>query len=144
MRTIVEIQASDPLMPEVYALRHSVFVVEQGVPEHMEIDVHDETALHLATVCNGRVIATLRMLANGATAKIGRMAVAASARKQGLGRELMQFAAAVARQRGVEEIVLSAQLSACEFYRRLGYDEEGASFEDAGLPHVVMRKRLSR
>jgi predicted GNAT family N-acyltransferase len=54
----------------------------------------------------------------------------------------MEFAAAAASRDGAEEIILGAQLTACEFYRRLGYIEEGAVFDDAGIPHVMMRKKL--
>jgi predicted GNAT family N-acyltransferase len=129
-------------MSAVYALRHDVFVVEQGVPEELEVDEHDKAAIHLAAVSDGRVIGTLRILRHGRTAKIGRMAVSASSRKEGVGRALMEFAAATASRRGAEEVILGAQLTAREFYRRLGYVEEGAVFDDAGIPHVMMRKTL--
>ena len=140
--TIVDIQATDPLMPAVYALRHEVFVVEQGVPEELEVDEDDGVAAHLAALSDGHVIGTLRILRQGRTAKIGRMAVSASSRKKGIGRELMEFAAANASRHGAEEIILGAQLTACEFYKRLGYVEEGAVYDDAGIPHVMMRKKL--
>ncbi|MCP3385051.1 GNAT family N-acetyltransferase [Bradyrhizobium sp. CCGUVB4N] len=144
MSTIVEVQATDPLMPAVYALRHDVFVVEQGVPEELEVDDDDKVATHLVAVSDGRVIGTLRILRHGRTAKIGRMAVSTSSRKDGIGRELMEFAATSASRRGAEEIILGAQLTAREFYKRLGYTEEGAVFDDAGIPHVMMRKTLQR
>ena len=35
-----------------------------------------------------------------------------------------------------------AQLSAMEFYKRHGYEPHGAVFEEAGMPHVEMKKRL--
>lgn len=56
----------------------------------------------------------------------------------------MEFAADVASRRGADQIVLAAQLTACGFYKRLGYTEEGAVFDDAGIPHVTMRKKLRR
>jgi predicted GNAT family N-acyltransferase len=143
LSSIREIHLADPLMPEVFALRRQVFVVEQGVPEDMEIDEHDSSAVHLAAVSAGHVIGTLRIVFNGHAAKIGRVAVSASSRKQGLGRELMEFAAAFVLRCGAEEINLAAQRSAREFYERLGYKEEGPVFDDAGLPHVMMRKSLS-
>jgi predicted GNAT family N-acyltransferase len=39
-------------------------------------------------------------------------------------------------------IVLHAQLSAMEFYKRGGYQMHGAVFEEAGIPHLEMKKRL--
>lgn len=142
MTRIVEIRATDPLMSAVYALRRDVFVIEQGVPEELEVDENDKVAAHLAALSDSHVIGTLRIMRHERTAKIGRMAVSAPSRKKGIGRELMEFAAAAASRDGAEEIILGAQLTACEFYRRLGYIEEGAVFDDAGIPHVMMRKKL--
>jgi predicted GNAT family N-acyltransferase len=138
---IVVLQAADPLMAAVYALRREVFVVEQHIPQELEVDEDDKIATHVAALLEGRVIATLRIVAHGQSAKIGRMAVAASLRKTGVGRTLMEFAETSAADRGFEKIVLGAQLTACDFYKRLGYVEEGPVFEDAGLPQMARRLR---
>jgi len=140
--SIVTIQVTDPLMAAVYALRREVFVVEQHIPQELEADDDDKIATHVVALLDGRVIATLRIVVQGRTAKIGRMAVAASSRKTGVGKRLMEFAEASAEDCGLGKIVLGAQLTACEFYRRLGYMEEGPIFDDAGLPHVTMSKKL--
>jgi predicted GNAT family N-acyltransferase len=142
MVEIVAIQGTHTLMREAYALRREVFVVEQGVPQELEVDADDPIATHLVALHEGRVVGTLRMVRHGRTAKIGRMAVSASSRSKGIGGALMRFAALTAGRDGVEEIILAAQLPARKFYRRLGYLEEGDAFCDANLPHVRMRKRL--
>ena len=142
MVKIVAIDATAALMRQAYALRHEVFVVEQGVAEDLEIDDDDRHATHLVAVGESGVVGTLRMVRHDRTAKIGRMAVAASSRGKGVGKALMEFAAIAASRDGVEEIVLAAQLAARKFYQRLGYVEEGDVFVDANLPHVRMRKRL--
>jgi predicted GNAT family N-acyltransferase len=143
MVTIVAIDATAALMQEAYALRHEVFVVEQGVPEELEIDDDDRRATHVVAVGEAGVIGTLRMVRHDRTAKIGRMAVSASWRRTGIGRALMEFAAVAALRDGVEEIILAAQLPARRFYQQLGYVEEGDVFFDANLPRVRMRKRLA-
>ena len=142
MITIVPLEASDQLMGAVYALRHDVFVDEQGIPQELEQDEEDKSATHLVGLSYGRVVGTLRIVRHGPEAKVGRMAVAVSSRKKGIGRRLMEFAAEHCRDVGVTEIVLSAQLTARDFYKNLGYVEEGSVFDDAGLPHVMMRKKL--
>jgi predicted GNAT family N-acyltransferase len=139
---IVEVRATDPLTSAVLALRRQVFVVEQGVPEELEVDEDDKVAAHFAALSDGLVIGTLRIVLQECTAKIGRVAVSASSRKKGFGRGLMEFAAATVARGGAKEVILSAQLTARGFYKRLGYVEEGAVFDDAGIPHVMMRKRL--
>ena len=130
-------------MPAVLALRHEVFVIEQAVPAALERDECDDSATHLVALRGDEVVGTLRIVITGQTAKIGRMAVRAALRKTGVGSRLMDCAAEVASQMGVRDIVLHAQLTAKDFYRRLGYREEGGVFEEAGILHVSMRKEIA-
>ena len=140
---IIVVDSSAALMPAVFALRHEVFVVEQAVAPELERDEFDPVAIHLVALRGDDVIATLRIVRSGETARIGRMAVRAAERKRGIGSRLMQTAETVAAQTGVKEVVLHAQRTAEAFYRRLGYWAEGETFEEAGIPHVTMRKSLA-
>ena len=140
--TITEIENGSPLLAAAFELRCAVFVVEQGVPEEIEIDELDESATHLVALGDGEVIGTLRILTHEGVAKIGRVAVRAAARRRGIGARLMERAEAIVRQRGFGEIVLHAQISVAAFYRRLGYVEEGEPFDEAGIAHVAMRKPI--
>jgi predicted GNAT family N-acyltransferase len=47
-----------------------------------------------------------------------------------------------ARERGHNFAVLSAQTHAIAFYRRFRFIEEGDPYDDAGIPHVTMRRAL--
>jgi predicted GNAT family N-acyltransferase len=125
------------------ALRHEVFVVEQRVPLEEEVDRHDETALHLVAVDGGRVVATCRLVAEGETSKLGRRAVAASARRRGLASALLAEAETRARAQGARRIALAAQIDALALYERAGYTPYGERFLDAGIEHQMMEKRLS-
>ena len=139
---ILEIEFASHLMREALAVRFEVFVDEQGVPRELEADEFDPLATHLVAIRDDQVVGTLRMLAHGDAAKIGRVAVRAAARRTGIGGSLMERAAALARERGFAEIVLHAQVAVAGFYRRLGYVEEGDRFDEAGIPHIGMRKKL--
>jgi predicted GNAT family N-acyltransferase len=140
---ILVIDSSSALMPAAFALRHEVFVVEQAIASELERDEFDAGAMHLVALRGDEVIGTLRIVRNGSTARIGRMAVRATARKCGIGTRLMNTAEAVAEQVGVKAIVLHAQLTAAGFYGRFGYREEGGIFEEAGILHVEMRKTIA-
>ena len=140
---IIVIDAGSALMTAVFALRHEVFVVEQSVAPELERDEFDQGAMHLVALRDDTVVGTLRIVASGQTAKIGRMAVRAAARKEGVGSRLMNTAEAITSQMGVKEIVLHAQLTAREFYRRLGFREEGEVFEEAGILHIEMRRTIA-
>jgi predicted GNAT family N-acyltransferase len=126
------------------ALRHEVFVVEQGVPIEEEIDAHDDDdALHLVAVEDGRVIATCRVVPDGETAKLGRVAVAAAARRRGIASRLLAEGEARARAIGARRIALAAQTDALALYERAGYTPYGGRFMDAGIEHQMMEKRLA-
>ena len=125
------------------ALRHEVFVVEQRVPLEEEIDAHDETdALHLVAVEDGRVVATCRLVPEGETVKLGRMAVGAAARRRGIASRLLAEGEARARALGARRIALAAQTGALALYERAGYAPRGRVFLDAGIEHVRMDKAL--
>jgi ElaA protein len=125
------------------ALREEVFCGEQGVSLAEERDGRDEEALHLVVVDDGVVVATCRLLVEGATVKLGRMAVSRTRRGLGLARALITEAETRARALGADRMVLAAQLNAQALYDRAGYDAYGDVFLDAGIEHVMMSKALS-
>jgi predicted GNAT family N-acyltransferase len=134
--------------PEIAALRTRVFVEEQGVPPEIERDERDATAVHalsrgLSGRLAGRVVATGRLLVDGRTATIGRMAADASVRGRGHGAAVLAELHRQAALRGVREITLHAQLTARRFYERAGYTAVGDVYEEAGIAHVTMRLRLA-
>ncbi|HTI33220.1 MAG TPA: GNAT family N-acetyltransferase [Miltoncostaea sp.] len=129
-------------MDQVMALRHAVFCDEQGVPPELEHDAEDATALHLVAVDEGRVIGTCRVLGDGPSVRLGRMAVAREQRGRGVGAALLAAAHELAAERGAREVAIHAQMSAFGFWERAGYVPEGAEFEEAGIPHVAMRRAL--
>ncbi len=126
------------------ALRRAVFVDEQGVPLEDEVDGRDGEALHLVAVADeGTVVGTCRLLTDGTTLKLGRMAVAPAARRAGVGLRLLELADAEAAACGAERTVLAAQRSALPLYERGGYAARGDVFLDAGIEHVWMEKRYA-
>jgi predicted GNAT family N-acyltransferase len=130
------------LMRDALDLRRAVFVEEQGVPPEMEVDDEDKDAVHLVATIGERVVATLRITPMGNADRIGRVAVRREFRRKRIASRLVERAAQLIAEKGWREIVLHAQLQTVDFYRRLGYCEEGEVEQDAGIPHIWMRKRL--
>ena len=122
------------------AVRRTVFIEEQGVPESMEWDEHDAVSLHwLVIAADGSPIGCARLLPDG---HIGRMAVLQAWRGLGVGSALLNRVLVAARANGHSFARLSAQSQAAGFYRRAGFVEEGAEYDEAGIPHVAMLKKL--
>ncbi|WP_236240994.1 GNAT family N-acetyltransferase [Streptomyces sp. CC228A] len=137
-----------------FAVRREVFVVEQGVPEDLEYDAYDATAVHVLAVRghDGTALGTGRLLhgpdAAGRTGgaagvgSLGRLAVTRAARGLGVGAALVRGIEDAARARGLTAVDLHAQTHALRFYERLGYVAYGGEFLDAGMPHRAMRRTL--
>ena len=134
----------DELGREASAIRQPVFVQEQRIPAEMEWDAADAECLH-AVACNrlGVALGTGRLLEHvPGVAKVGRMAVLRSMRGSAVGRTLLEALVSAARQRGEHEVLLHAQISAEGFYRRAGFERRGPTFEEAGITHVEMVRRV--
>jgi predicted GNAT family N-acyltransferase len=126
---------------EALRLRERVFCEEQGVPLEAERDEYDRGALHVVAVEEGgAVVGTCRLLFEGRTAKLGRMAVDADRRDTGLGRALLDEAERHAHEARAQRITLHAQMAARPFYARGGFIERGEPFVQAGIGHITMEK----
>ncbi|WP_254522427.1 GNAT family N-acetyltransferase [Natrinema caseinilyticum] len=138
----VRVAESERDREAAFAVRHEVFVDEQGVDEELEYDEHDETAVHVVAYDDGPIgAARLREYEDG-VGKIERVAVRESRREMGVGRALMAALERRADAMGFETVVLHSQTRVAEFYRELDYERCGEEFVEADIPHVEMRKSL--
>ena len=122
------------------AVREAVFIVEQRVPDDEEWDALDAGSVHaLARAADGTPVGTGRLTPEHT---IGRMAVSRDWRGRGVGDAILRTLLEQARARGWRDLVLHAQTHALAFYERHGFVREGDEFDEAGIPHYVMRTRL--
>ncbi len=127
---------------EVYALcrlRVDVFVVEQQCA-YPELDGRDlePTTEHLwFETPDGTVAAYLRVLDDGGTRAIGRVATAAPHRGRGLAARLV--ADGIELCAGVP-VTLGAQAHLEAWYAGFGFRRSGPGYVEDGIPHVPMRR----
>ncbi|MCX5608440.1 MULTISPECIES: GNAT family N-acetyltransferase [unclassified Streptomyces] len=148
----VRIAVGEADLAACFAVRSEVFVTEQSVPESIEYDAYDADAVHLLAVGpDGVALGTGRLLSGAAAlaktgvegvGSLGRLAVRKSARGLGVGVALVHAIEAEAGRMGLAAVDLGAQTHAVGFYERLGYVAYGPEFQDAGIPHRSMRRRL--
>lgn len=122
-------------------MRFEVFVDEQNVPAEIEMDDRDVHCIHLLAFDGDETIGTARIDIPQA-GKIGRLAVRAGHRRRGIGRLLMERCHEIAERHGLAEVWCHAQISAVPFYESLGYRISGEAFEEAGIEHRAMTKKL--
>jgi predicted GNAT family N-acyltransferase len=102
------------------ALRELVFCGEQGVARAEELDGRDGAARHVVALApdTREVVGTLRLLVDGGTAKVGRVAVARAWRRRGIASRMLQLAIAGARERGCHARALRLSWKRCSCIAR--------------------------
>jgi YbgC/YbaW family acyl-CoA thioester hydrolase len=133
------------LGPDAQSIRTEVFVGEQRIPAELEWDEADATAVHAVAYNRlGQAVGTGRLLQQApGVARIGRMAVHRAIRGGGVGQGLLEALLTAAVCRGDREAMLHAQRSAEAFYAALGFAPRGEAFEEAGIAHIEMSRRLA-
>jgi YbgC/YbaW family acyl-CoA thioester hydrolase len=133
---------------DAFALREEVFVNEQGFALEIEQDAFDATSVHAVAYNRlGKPLATGRLLPShgleGKTcSKIGRVAVHRVLRGSHFGAEIMSVLTATAKARGDAEVILHSQCNAQNFYLKQGFTARGSPFDEEGMLHIEMVKKL--
>ena len=71
------------------------------------------------------------------------MAVSDSTQRKGIGSMIVTKLEEFALSQGILEITLNAREDAISFYLSMGYKETGPYESDTGIPHIIMRKKLT-
>ena len=127
---------------DAFAVRIAVFVEEQRIPRSEELDELDATAVHCVGYDDGTPVAAGRLVIDDGYGKIGRMAVLSDYRGRGIGARLLEALEQEGVARGLRRFKLSAQLHARGFYESCGYTPVGDVYDEVGIPHIAMEKRL--
>ena len=129
---------------ELLRFRQSIFVVEQRSP-YPDLDGLDQSAWHLLLRVGGRLCGYLRVIpATGPppAVRIGRVAVSARLRRQGIGRRLMDEALLRSHELYPgRQVLLNAQLYLSPFYQSFGFIALSDPYDDFGVAHVEMALR---
>lgn len=130
-------------LEDAQEVRRQVFTEEQGIKRELDIDGLDQNSDHIIVYNNDIPIGTARIrYKNGIQAKLERIAVLKPYRGQGIGKRIIEASLKLAKMKGALEVILDAQQSAAGFYERLGFWQEGEPFEEVGIPHITMTKKL--
>ena len=140
----IEIVTYNKQLRPIQSIRRTVFQVEQGVASELEFDGQDERAEHLLAYINGQPVGTARIRAvSEQVAKIERLAVLPSARGRGIGTQLTEQALAViVSKNSYTQVMVHAQEYIKGLYEKLGFEQVGKPFDEAGIVHVKMMKIL--
>lgn len=127
------------------AIRRQVFVEEQGIPPELEYDGADPSAIHVLAYQGERAIATGRLLVKqDGVGILGRIAVVASERGQGIGGQIVRQLEQCAVAAGVQRLHLHPHAYLEKFYTALGYQTVAGGESTVGAHHLLlMEKQLT-
>ncbi|MCA0969559.1 GNAT family N-acetyltransferase [Halobacillus litoralis] len=128
---------------DAFSIRRVVFVDEQQVPEELELDEHDDSAVHFVGYEDNTPVAAGRMREFDGYGKLERICVLKNHRGKQYGKRIILGMESFILDQGLNQAKLNAQTHAEAFYRSLGYETISDEFMDAGIPHVTMIKSLS-
>jgi predicted GNAT family N-acyltransferase len=138
---VLKIVAYTEAAEAIQSIRHLVFQVEQGVDPAIDFDGLDESATHIVAYWNDNPIGTTRIrFLDQQTVKIERVAVLTDYRSQGVGRKMMEAAIAFLDSQNYSQIKVNAQVQVKNFYQKLGFEQQGNEFYEAGISHIAMTR----
>ncbi len=127
-------------LEKVFAIRKIVFVDEQGCPPELEWE-NEEVSTHFLALSDHQPCGACRWRKTNQGYKLERFAVLKNFRGQGVGRAMI---ATVLDDlpNDAEFVYLNSQLDAMSLYAKFGFTAEGDIFEEAGIQHFKMVKKL--
>ncbi|MEL6165849.1 MAG: GNAT family N-acetyltransferase [Cyanobacteria bacterium J06628_3] len=130
--------------PVIEIIRRRVFQDEQKVDAQLDIDGRDKNCPQLIAYLDNAVVGTARIrYLDKDTAKIERLAVLSYARGNGIGKRLMQVALEIIENENIAEVYINAQEYIKGLHEKLGFEQVGDVFLEAGIPHVKMMKTVN-
>jgi Predicted acyltransferase len=126
-------------LTDAFEIRKQVFQLEQGVKEEEEFDDLDKEAVHVVIYIQQKAVATGRLLFDGDTFRIGRVAVLQEERGKQYGDFVVRMLMDRAFNSGAKEIFISAQIQTKGFYEKIGFQQDGEEFIEAGIRHIPMK-----
>lgn len=139
-RSSLDIKPFDELttreLYDILHLRDVVFVVGQKITAVPEVDGLDPQCSHVRAFLDDRLVGTARIFVDESPLVVGRVAVHPDLQRSGVGTEMMRF---VGEWLGARPAELHAQAYLEDWYARLGWERFGEPFEEAEIPHVMMR-----
>lgn len=140
MRIIVKEAVNKEDKENVFLLRKNVFVIEQKMFNHTDMDKNDNNAYYLIALVNGIAAGTVRVypLENNDCWEGGRLAVKKEYRKMDVGGRLVSEAVKYVVQRGARHFSANIQKENIVFFETLGWTVDGSEFIYRGHPHIRM------
>ena len=134
-----------PEYDEAIKLRHKVLREPLGMEFSVEDIKEEYDQIHLGAYWpNGELAGVLsfKKMEETGLLKMRQVATHPEHQGQGIGTALVAFSEKWARANGYTDFELNAREVAVKFYEKMDYKKVGKRFEEVGIPHFKMIKKL--
>ena len=141
---IILSSTNDPLYEAERQLRNRILLRPIGIPDY-GWEMHDDKALHFLAVQQDQVVGCVLLVPLNARknkVQLIQMAVDTGFQGKGIGKRLMQHLLQFCKSREIQEIEIHAREPVVSFYEQFGFKVYGAPFEEVGIQHRFMQKKL--
>ncbi len=145
MRKMIDVDFGSSRYDQLVELRYKILLEPLGLKF---LDMYREKEmgyLHIGCVeglddslVGGLMLAPL----NDEEIRMMQVAVDTKYQREGIGREMVKYAEARAKEAGYSRIVMHSMLSVVHFYEKMGYRQEGDIFEENVITFARMVKDL--
>ena len=137
---LVQKATTEQELKQVFAVRKIVFVDEQHCPPELEWE-NEDVSTHFLALSDHKPCGACRWRKTDAGYKLERFAVLKEYRGSGVGRALI---ATVLDDLPTDApyVYLNSQLDAMSLYAKFGFVAEGDQFEEAGIQHFKMVRKV--
>ncbi len=139
-----EIEFATPAFDENLRLRNDVLRIPLGMEFYAKDIAEEWSSTHLGCYNElGELMGSLIMkdVGNGQV-KMRQVAVAEKFQNRGVGHNMVAASEVWAKENNFSEIVLHAREVAVPFYLKQNYEKVGERFDEVGIPHFKMRKKI--
>jgi predicted GNAT family N-acyltransferase len=126
------------------SLRHDVLRAPLGLSFSASELAAESDSQHVAVSDSGGDLLACLILKplSSSLVKMRQVAVRSDKQGQGVGRFLLEQSEVLAREQGYTQIEAHVRQTALGFYAQAGYTVVSELFEEVGIPHVKMEKKL--
>ena len=141
---ITVVDFATPEYDETVKLRYKILREPLDLEFSAEELTEEYTDIHLAAYSDAWLLRGCLVLTpkpnNGV--KMRQVAVDFAAQRSGIGQAMVAYSESLSRSKGYALMELNARDTVVPFYEKLGYFTEGVQFEEVGIAHFRMVKKL--
>lgn len=143
MMVVKEVQYGETLYQASQQLRDRVLRKPLGLSLFTQNLSGEKNHFHFVVVIDNKLVGTAMLKPNGKSMRLLQVAVETLHQSKGIGKRLICFVEAFAKDKRCEMLTLHARVASMLFYQKLGYQIVGERFTEVGIEHCHMRKKLT-